>query len=94
MKPNSKEKGNIISDVYSKTTGAKIWNAHDVNTSVAVTKKIFTEVSYNKRNATLIVSKHELSNKSTLVGNSKDAMNVPNGTATDNLKDTLLLDGG
>ena len=80
-------------DVYVNTSVSDICNDLDANTSVAVTRNGFFEVSQTDRKVTLVVFDCELSKKFILIGDSKTTMDLPNGTSIYHLKQTSLLDG-
>ena len=89
-----KGKRNLMLGVYFNTSVASICNNLDSNTSIDVTRNWFFEISQTNKKSTLAVFSHYLSKKSILIGEYKAAIDIPNDTYVDNMKDTSLLDGG
>ena len=83
-----------MTDVYVNISVAPTWNNLSYNTSVAVKRNIFVEVSQTGRKVALIVFDRDLYKKSILIGDSEVEMDLPNGTSIYHHKLTHLLDGG
>ena len=70
-----------MTDVYVNISVAPTWNNLSYNTSVAVKRNIFVEVSQTGRKVALIVFDRDLYKKYILIGASEVDMDLPNGTS-------------
>ena len=94
MNPKFKVKGYLAEHQFSNTSVASISNSLVVDTSVTVVANDHAETSLTEIKVTLVGLDQNLSKKPIPIWFAKTSIELTNGNAGANLKDTLLFDWG